>query len=236
MGSECKLLSNYAITIQCLMMVCAVFALVVKRSYESPKRRLLIWMADTSKQAISASLVHFINILVSFIAAKSPTTSSGNPFSFYSLNLLFDTTIGVYILYLFIRTLERALKYVGVEDINAGHYGSPPRIFPWIKQLFVYLLAWTGVKAIVVVAIDQIQLFSVAADWVLDTLDCKSQAILVLLVMPLILNILQALLTDRILKGRIVDQESGIIVDHSGGYSCFRLFGSSRKYESLAEE
>jgi hypothetical protein len=55
---------------------------------ETPKRPLLIWAMDTSKQAISASLVHFANIILSYISSWFGETRTSNPCVFYFLNVI----------------------------------------------------------------------------------------------------------------------------------------------------
>ena len=87
---------------------------------------------DTSKQAISASLVHFVNL---FLAIITPNQNYSNPCIFYFLNLGLDTTVGVYIVYVFLAWINRGASAIGVTDITMGQYGTPPKIFPWLKQL-----------------------------------------------------------------------------------------------------
>jgi hypothetical protein len=150
-----------------------------KRHREIPRRPWIIWAFDTSKQALAAFLVHFSNVLISYVAGENPEGSSKNPCVWY-VSLLFylkvrdsyiiypsqvlsqrklaifacinrwgrkaaleiasnimklsvvkqillDTTIGVGILYIFLKVLHAVADFLRISDMKSGHYGNPPR-------------------------------------------------------------------------------------------------------------
>jgi hypothetical protein len=49
--------------------------------------------------------------------------------------ILLDTTVGVGILYVFLKLLHRIAIAYSIEDIETGVYGDPIRISAWGKQL-----------------------------------------------------------------------------------------------------
>lgn len=186
------------------MAIAALLSLLYKRSREDPKRHILIWFLDTSKQAIAASLVHFTNVFLSLITSKlTGSEDLTNPCAWYFLNLLIDCTVGVYILYLGLRMSNYiAKRFFRMTDIESGVYGSPPRFLPWFKQLLIFLHAWVWVKVVVVIALVYLPFLSVFAEWVLAPFASEQlQIIFVMFIFPLVMNVIQALLIDRIIKG-----------------------------------
>ncbi|KAI8914174.1 vacuolar membrane protein-domain-containing protein [Gorgonomyces haynaldii] len=198
-SEKCELTDSFAVIVQILLASLALSSLLYKRQREQPKRPLWIWFLDTSKQAIAASLVHFTNLFLSLIS-KDPQTD--NPCVFYFLNLGLDTTVGVGILYLFLMWIHGLCSYVGVTEIEMGVYGEPPKLYAWFKQLLIFLLAWVFVKLIVVLSIHNISFLIVFAEWILRPLtEQRTQVIVVLFLFPLVMNIIQAWLTDTVIKG-----------------------------------
>jgi hypothetical protein len=189
---SCKLVDSFAIIVQILMAIVALASLLYKRSLEQPKRPLFIWALDTSKQAISAGLVHFANIFLAYISSVLPKAPS-NPCVWYFLNLLLDTTIGVYLLYLSLNIVNYIAGLCGISDIKMGHYGNPTRLWPWFKQLILFLIAWFFVKIIIAIGLLQIPLFGIIAEWILSPIsgDRRAQVVFVMFVFPLIMNIIQ---------------------------------------------
>jgi hypothetical protein len=190
--SACKLVDTFAIVVQILMAIGALSALLYKRAIEKPQRSILIWSMDTSKQVIAASIVHFTNILLAYLATFIPQSST-NPCVWYFLNLLMDCTIGVYILHIFLKGLNRVASRIGITGIKMGHYGSPPRFMPWFKQLILFLTAWFWVKIIVGFALFAVPIFSILGTWVLSPIadDKRAQIVFVMFLFPLCMNIIQ---------------------------------------------
>ncbi len=92
-----------------------------------------------------------------------------------------------------------------MTDINTGEYGDPPRFYPWFKQLIIFLWSWVWVKAIVAISILKIPILSDFATWLISPLEHnqKAQIVFVMFVFPLCMNLVQALLTDIIIKGKL---------------------------------
>ncbi|KAJ3004958.1 hypothetical protein HKX48_000974 [Thoreauomyces humboldtii] len=187
------------------MATIALSSLIIKRHRERPQRPFNIWALDTSKQAIAAGLVHFANILIASISGAA-SQESENPCVWYFLNILLDTTLGVAILALLLRGLHHIVDALKIPDMRSGHYGSPPRLTAWIRQLLLFLTAWFFVKLTVVVLLHVFPFFAAAADWILRPLvtshDTRLQVVVVMLIFPLIMNVIQAWLIDMVIKGK----------------------------------
>ncbi|KAH9247740.1 hypothetical protein BASA81_014628 [Batrachochytrium salamandrivorans] len=134
---NCQLMDGFAVFVQVLLASIALGSLFIKRHRESPQRPLLIWAMDTSKQALAASLIHFANVLVSSVAgidAEGNEGRSSNPCVCWGL----DTTVGVGILYLFLRGLHYLADVLNIPDTQSGVYGTPPRVFPWFQATLYF--------------------------------------------------------------------------------------------------
>ncbi|CCD27322.1 uncharacterized protein NDAI_0K01310 [Naumovozyma dairenensis CBS 421] len=134
---SCQLLGPVSILIQVFMGVAAIMMLLLKRNYEHPKRKMIVWVYDTGKQ-ISGSLgIHFLNLCISIFKRKKKAILRfillDNPLSgddddddeqcdWYFLNLLLDTTIGIPILWLILHFLERILISFRIENVQSGNY------------------------------------------------------------------------------------------------------------------
>jgi hypothetical protein len=147
---------------------------------------------DTSKQGISAILVHFVNILLSYLTTILPRTSS-NPCVWYFLNLLLDTTIGVYILYLWLRLVHSIASHFGLEDIETGYYGNPPKLWAWFKQFCVFVCSWILVKVTVFIFLALFPYLGdlIARVFVIFNGNTKAQVAFVMFIFPLIMNVIQ---------------------------------------------
>ena len=188
--TKCQLLDGFAIGIQFILAIIAFSSLLVKRQRELPKRPLLIWIMDSSKQAFGASFIHLLNIVFSIDAEV-------NPCGQYILNILLDTTIGVYIL-LFIHNQCYTLinrKY----PLKSGYYGDSPLFKVWFIQFIVYLVALTSMKMIVVFLIKVGHLGNIVES-LLFSMNEYVQIVVVMFIVPLIMNIVQFWLIDHGIK------------------------------------
>ncbi|KAJ8324677.1 hypothetical protein BDV3_004904 [Batrachochytrium dendrobatidis] len=205
---NCQLMDGFAVVVQVLLASIALGSLFIKRHRETPRRPLLIWAMDTSKQALAASMVHFVNVFVSSVAgidAEGSKNGSTNPCVWYFLNLGLDTTIGVGILYIFLKAVHAIADMLQISDTTSGEYGNPPRFMPWFKQLCLFITAWFFVKLLVVISLELFPFLGIFGKWVLSPLtaigDPRFQIVVVMLIFPLIMNIVQAWLIDMVIKG-----------------------------------
>jgi STIMATE family len=82
----------------------------LRRSWET-------WWYDTSKQGIGALLIHMVNIYLAPIFI-------GDPCTWYIINFLLDSTIGLFIVCAGIRFCQYLAKTRKINAINFGEYGK----------------------------------------------------------------------------------------------------------------
>jgi len=171
-----------------------------KRHREKPKRLWRIWLFDVSKQVVGQMFVHGVNVFVSDVGS---TRSSGNACMYYFLNILLDTTLGVYAIYvtLFFLTWYFAEK-LKLKGLQSGQYGSPPSLNYWVRQLAVYVVSLTSMKLIVVAVVSLWEGLSDIAAWLLSWLGNgdTAQVIFTMGIFPIFMNIIQFWVIDSIIK------------------------------------
>lgn len=142
--------------------------------------------------------------------ADADAANPNNPCSVYFLNILIDTTVGVGILYLALKGFTTLfIRRFGAECFVTGHYGRPPQMSYWVRQLQPYLLAVVAMKLVVLLPLtlpgisDTLIRFG---QTLLGALPTDVQVVFVLSVFPLIMNVLQFCLIDQLIKdGKHVD-------------------------------
>ncbi|KAK0670707.1 vacuolar membrane protein-domain-containing protein [Cercophora samala] len=165
-------------------------------------------------------------------AAAAAATVEGyvpNPCSFYLLNLAIDTTLGIPILILIVRVTTTLVTYTPLgqppESVQSGHYGSPPNVWWWLKQSFIYFCGLMGMKLVVLVIFMVFPWISELGDWALKWTEGNErlQIVFVMMLFPLIMNAMQYYIIDSYIKkqeGKVevddavydeVDQEEGIL-------------------------
>ncbi|KAG2041992.1 vacuolar membrane protein-domain-containing protein [Suillus americanus] len=199
---SCQLLGPTALVVQALMGVLVILSLVYKRHREPQKRPWRIWLFDVSKQIVGQMFVHGVNVLISDLGSHH---NAGNACTYYFLNVLLDTTLGVAIIYVVHHGLTYLLaKKLYLKGYESGQYGSPPSIAYWARQAAVYVFALMSMKMLVVGLFTVWPGISKVGDWLLSwTAIGHGDAFQIIFVMglfPIIMNILQFWLIDSIVK------------------------------------
>ncbi|KAK3706184.1 hypothetical protein LTR37_012885 [Vermiconidia calcicola] len=228
-AGKCNLLGPWALIVQGALGAVAVLSLVLKRWREKPKRPWKIWFFDVSKQVFGSVLLHALNVFMSMLgaggmdqaaqktASKDPEPGGGrnypNPCSFYLLNLGIDTTIGIPVLYLLLKILHVAFTYTPLarptQSIKSGNYGSPPRVTWWLKQLLIYFLGLTGMKAFVLFLFAVLHWLPWLGDWALRWTEGNEalQIAFVMFIFPLLMNGIQYWIIDSLIMDRTRGEE-----------------------------
>ncbi|KAJ3572265.1 hypothetical protein NP233_g3204 [Leucocoprinus birnbaumii] len=202
-NGSCKLLGPTALIVQGLMGVLVILSLIYKRQREKPKRPWRIWLFDVSKQVVGQMVVHTLNVFISHIGSGS---TESNACVFYFLNILFDTTLGVALIYAILHVLTYLAKEkLGLRGFESGIYGSPPSIKYWARQAAIYVLALTTMKLLIV---GLLALLGPAGyklgEWLLSWTYTKEgdavQVVFTMGIFPIIMNIVQFWLIDSIVK------------------------------------
>ena len=124
-----------------------------------------------SKQFAGAGVIHFLNLAISYVAGRP---RNGRPKTnlcvWYFLNVAVDTTVGVLILWCWLRLIQKALEKLHVKQVKTGHYGSPPlknMLIPWFKQTFIFVLAESLMKLCVYGMFHYLPFLFAWGEWVL---------------------------------------------------------------------
>ncbi|KAI5797965.1 vacuolar membrane protein-domain-containing protein [Peziza echinospora] len=221
--NHCELLGPFALFIQALLGALALLSLVWKRSRETPQRPVLIWFFDVSKQVWGSVLVHIANLLLSMLSSgqfsTDPTPKAvlddgdddsyhANPCSFYLLNLGIDTTIGIFILIIILRLLQRLLLALPFPfwhtGITSGEYGDPPKWSSWGKQAIIYFCGLMGMKFVVWLMFEIFPWLGRFGDWLLRWTegDKRIQVFFVMFFFPLVMNGIQYYIIDSYIKSQ----------------------------------
>lgn len=136
--------------------------------------------------------------------ADADAANPNNPCSVYFLNILIDTTLGVGIIYLALKGFTSLfIKHFGPDSYVTGHYGVPPQMSIWLRQLQPYLLAVVAMKLVVLLPLTLPGISGElirAGQSILGALPADVQVVFVLSIFPLIMNVLQFCLIDQLIK------------------------------------
>ncbi|EEP76097.1 conserved hypothetical protein [Uncinocarpus reesii 1704] len=223
-NGKCELLGSFSLFVQAALGALAVLVLVYKRWKERPQRPVKVWAFDVSKQVVGSALLHLANLLASmFSAGQIPVTATyePNPCTYYLLNLGIDTTLGIPVLILILRVLNRAALYTPLanppESIESGNYGDPPNAVWWMKQSIIYFFGLVGMKTCVVVIIHMLPFIVELGDWALKWTEGNTaiQIIFVMLLFPVIMNGVQYYIIDIFIKKTITEDRGREVDSHS---------------------
>lgn len=164
---KCELLGPFAILVQSSLGALAILSLFYKRYIERPRRPLKIWLFDVSKQIFGAVMVHFLNIAMSADDSPSLLDQYTSPCTWYFLNVLLDTTIGVGLIWIFLEALASTSRLLHLEGCQSGNYGSPPRYLWWFKQAVLYSFGLSLMKLDVFIILTTVPQLSVLGNFLL---------------------------------------------------------------------
>ncbi|KAG0671528.1 hypothetical protein C6P45_000360 [Maudiozyma exigua] len=228
----CQLLGPVSLVIQFLMGILVVIVLLIKREYELPRRKLIVWSYDTGKQIGGSLSIHFINLGLSIIKKKrhaiigyllfqtydsNGSDDEDDQCDWYFLNLLMDTTLGIPILWLILSFMQRTLRYFKIQNVESGNYylvsdeGSVdrrPHFRAFLKQLIVFITGLIIMKIFIFLILNY---FEDLAYWFANlTLGWADkwpnfQVFLVMFVSPVLLNCFQYCCIDNIIKLHDID-------------------------------
>ena len=228
----CQLLGPVSLVIQFLMGILVAIVLLIKREYEHPRRKLIVWSYDTGKQIGGSLSIHFINLGLSIIKKKrhaiirfllfqtydsKTSDDEDEQCDWYFLNLLMDTTLGIPILWLILTLMQRTLRHFKIQNVESGNYylvsdeGSEdrrPHFRAFLKQLIVFITGLIIMKIFIFLILNY---FEDLAYWFANlTLGWADkwpnfQVFLVMFVSPVLLNCFQYCCIDNIIKLHDID-------------------------------
>lgn len=177
--------------VQCLLAGLAFTCLIVKRFFEPKyvRRSWETWWYDTSKQGIGALVIHMINVYLA-------PMFQGDPCTWYIINFLLDSTIGLFIIYIGIRVSQLLAIRKQCPAIMFGEYTAPRS---WLYQTCIYIGLMIIVKLITTLVI-QLDFWNNVKDIVLSPFASPMlELVMVMLVIPFFINILMFWVTDNFL-------------------------------------
>ncbi|XP_058126133.1 store-operated calcium entry regulator STIMATE-like [Anopheles ziemanni] len=177
--------------LQGILATLAFTCLIAKRFCEPQynRRSWETWWYDTSKQGIGALVIHMANVYLAPLF-------QGDPCTWYIINFLLDSTIGLFIIYIGIKTCQYLARKKKWDAINFGEYGAPKS---WFYQTCIYVCLMVVVKLITTLII-QFDVWDNVKNFVLSPFkDPRIELAVVMLVIPFFVNILIFWVTDNFL-------------------------------------
>lgn len=228
--NKCELIGTFSLLTQAFLGFLCLSSLIVKRFYEYPIRRTWpVWAFDVSKQLIGATGVHIVNVFLSIIKSRDKSIplkifdsnddnddnddGTDDPCDWYFLNIVFDCTIGVFVLYLVFKGVNRVCRdYFKVTQIESGQYGSNPNkpsFRAFMKQLTVYFSCLMITKLIVYAFMEYFEgpllwtTSHILLIW-LDEYPDEFEIFVVMFVVPVVMNCLQLILIDNFIQNQVM--------------------------------
>ncbi|KAG8931962.1 hypothetical protein FRC02_001842 [Tulasnella sp. 418] len=203
--AHCLLLGPTALVVQGLMGIVVLLSLVYKRHREKPMRPWRIWLFDVSKQIAGQIVVHIFNLGISDLVSRP--SSGNNPCTAYFMNVTFDVTVGVVIIWAVLHGLTNLLtNKFHLIGFQSGSYGNPPSLVFWAKQAAVYIVAIVSMKLVVLIVFTLFPSTFRVGDWLLSWTGGRGQVqvVFVLGIYPIFMNILQFWIIDSIVKASVL--------------------------------
>lgn len=219
--NHCELINGgFSIFIQMLLGFIAIVSLILKRKFfENPRRNRTIWLYDISKQIIGQMFAHACNILIALILAKHKDDT--DPCEWYLINYMLDTVIGVLICYMFIKLLNKISYRYNKPFLRSGNYLSNNRCngCRYMIQLSLWLsiILLSKIIILLLILVPFKSLLQKFGDILVHPLvnDPKTELVVVMIIVPLVMNSFQYWIQDTFLKDR-KDTES--VTDYDSYY------------------
>uniref|UniRef100_A0AAV1TAS1 Vacuolar membrane protein n=1 Tax=Peronospora matthiolae TaxID=2874970 RepID=A0AAV1TAS1_9STRA len=205
MSSSCTLVADSTDdAVQMLLGLIALSSLYAKWRVEWPRRSAKVWFMDALKQGSSAAMIHVMNIVLAIsLVVSSDTPSDQDQCAFYFMNVVIDTTLGVYIAYLLLQLSTIVANRQQWRSLQChGYYGDPPAWKVW----WIQLLQWCTILAVMKVFVGGvIYAFSTPLGWMGSLLfypvhnHPKIELLIVMIGCPLVMNMVQFWVQDSFL-------------------------------------
>ncbi|CAI5717076.1 unnamed protein product [Hyaloperonospora brassicae] len=216
-GDECKLLDGeFAALLQVLLGLIAFSVLVFKRLREVPRRPLIVWSFDASKQMIGATFAHVANLGIALVLyshqqpVEKADSKTVDQCALYFVNFTLDTTFGVVLNYVLLSALALfALRMGWVALQTTGDYGTPVQVRTWLLQVLSWIVVISTCKlmiaAVILVFQQPLGAFAVLLFKPLEQ-HPDVELVLVMIACPCLMNALQFWVQDSFLKKDVRDE------------------------------
>uniref|UniRef100_A0AAV1UVT2 Uncharacterized protein n=1 Tax=Peronospora matthiolae TaxID=2874970 RepID=A0AAV1UVT2_9STRA len=241
-GQECKLLDGeFAALLQVLLGLIALSVLILKRLREVPRRPLLVWALDASKQMIGATFAHVANLgiaLLLYSHQQSIDKAEGelvDQCALYFVNFTLDTTFGVVLNYLLLSALALvALRWSWSALQTSGDYGTPVQGRTWLLQVLSWIAVIFTCKMVIAAVILAFQKpLGALAVLLFKPLEKYPdvELVLVMIACPCLMNAMQFWIQDSFLKKDVRDES--VVVAQAAQSPPDRLDGGSSKLPAI---
>lgn len=214
---ECKLLSgDFAALLQVLLGLIALSVLVVKRLREVPRRPLMVWAFDASKQMVGATFAHVANLLIAILLysyqqeIREKDDEAVDQCALYFVNFTLDTTLGVFLNYVLLSAVVLVALRFGWSSLKTpGDYGTPVRVRTWLLQVFSWTVVIFSCKFLIAALIVAFQKpLGALAVLLFKPLEKYPdvELALVMIACPCLMNALQFWIQDNFLKKDVRDE------------------------------
>ena len=143
--NNCDLVGLFGIVVQIILVLLIFTAVKVKHHFERPRRILKLFFMDGSKQLLSNSMLHILNVWLAV-----GTSKNHDQCGIYFTALLIDVTLGLGITYGLVVISNRVLSLAFTKRMKSGNYFKGVRkggnviyvidYCAWIKQIMIWLL------------------------------------------------------------------------------------------------
>jgi len=207
-----SLTDSYGLAVQLILAGFAFGSLVVKRFYCEPRevrRTWTIWFFDTSKQAVGAGVIHFLNVFLAQILHQK----RGDPCTWYVVSFLLDSTLGLLIIYSGVRVVTRVASWKDWSTLRFGEYGKPPRCQAWFHQCAVFV-GIIIVEKMIITGMLEFQFWRHVREIILSPItNPKLEVTIVMLIIPFFVNTLIFWVVDSFTMRKLVRSSSNGVDD-----------------------
>ena len=205
---KCELLGIFGFFVQLILGIVCFSVLIIKRQLENPKRYIIIWLLDISKQGVSTLLLHFFNLFFSIAVS----TENADQCVWYLNNVLLDGTIGVVFQWILVRCLEILARKLKIDALTSGcYYSYDQKEFSertidygiWGRQMGIWCLISIFSKSMIYIILNNwIEFFNNFGADILDVFsgNPKLELIFVMIFVPFLTSCFQYWVTDNFLK------------------------------------
>lgn len=229
-AESCKLIGNFfGYCVQLALFAVCLSTLLIKWYIEVPRRRLLVFLMDSTKQIVGSMWLHFLNLFIAIrvsavgVVNKAP----GDECTWYWTHLMADCTIGLVVVYVILRLSERKFGYRSgyyYNTLGADGGQEGPDWGKWGMQIAGYLAIVSVKKLSVSVMIWMtlplsVTLGTFATSWLSNA---KLRLLFVMVLTPMVMDTFSMWVTDSFIKfqssGRLQKEELSTC-SSSGGVS-----------------
>ena len=211
---SCDLVSNnFSKIVQAMLAICCFLTIIIKRYLESPKRIIIIYVYDVSKQVVSGLYCHILNILFSIYLVKK--TNYQDQCIVYFTHFLMDVILGIPFNYFLIKLINFISVKYNNKYLKTGNYIEDNSNFinySFCLQLIVWCLIISFVKTIILFMVllpfsDSLFKFSkiLLTPFIGNT---KLELVMVMMFFPILFNSIQFWIQDNFLKGPLQTEQN----------------------------